>query len=159
MTTFDPGASVVFTHGLRCNPRSTAFFASSAAAIITDGFDVFVHEVMAAITTAPWSSSNSVPSSSTTATCLWPGSFAVPLGRPLAEWSKPIAGGSEAGNDSATVSSSVVRTDGLRFPLVNSPSDPRNADLASDSGTRSCGRRGPAIDGTTLPRSSSRYSE
>ena len=62
MTTFEPGASVVFTHGLRCSPRSTAAFATSAAAIITDGFEVFVHEVIAAIATAPWSSSTSAPS-------------------------------------------------------------------------------------------------
>src|SRR3954451_22950044 len=66
MTTFDPGASEVLTHGLRCRPRSTAFFASSAAPTMTDGFDVLVHDVMAAMTTAPWSSSNSVPSESRT---------------------------------------------------------------------------------------------
>ena len=59
MTTFEPGASVVLTHGLRDRPRSTAFLASSAAPTITDGLDVFVHEVIAAITTAPWSISHS----------------------------------------------------------------------------------------------------
>jgi len=53
MTTFDPGASVVFTHGLRSRPASTAFFASSAAPTMTEGFEVLVHEVIAAITTAP----------------------------------------------------------------------------------------------------------
>ena len=53
MTTLEPGASVVFTHGLRFRPASTAFLASSAAPTITDGFDVFVQEVMAAITTEP----------------------------------------------------------------------------------------------------------
>ena len=36
-----------------CRPRSTAFFASSPAATITDGFDVFVQLVIAAITTEP----------------------------------------------------------------------------------------------------------
>src|SRR4051812_3210760 len=66
MTTLEPGASVVFTHGRRCNPRSTAFLASRAAPIITDGLEVLVHEVIAAITTAPWSTSVSVPSSSVT---------------------------------------------------------------------------------------------
>ncbi|SKU78276.1 Uncharacterised protein [Mycobacteroides abscessus subsp. abscessus] len=35
----------------------------------------------------------------------------------------------------------------------------RNAFLASDSSMRSCGRLGPEIDGTTVDRSSSRYSE
>jgi hypothetical protein len=53
MTTFDPGASEVFTHGLRDKARPTAFFANSAAPIITDGLDVFVHDVIDAITTAP----------------------------------------------------------------------------------------------------------
>ena len=62
MTTFEPGASEVFTHGLLWSPFSTAFLASSPAAIITDGFDVLVHEVIAAIATAPWSSVN-VPAS------------------------------------------------------------------------------------------------
>src|SRR5215213_232009 len=64
MTTLEPGASVVFTHGLRCSPRSTAFFASSAAPTMTDGLEVLVQDVIAAITTAPWSTSVSVPSSS-----------------------------------------------------------------------------------------------
>ena len=62
MTTLEPGARLVFTHGLRVRPRSTAFLASSPAPIITAGFDVFVHEVMAAITTAPWSISTVSPS-------------------------------------------------------------------------------------------------
>ena len=74
MTTFEPGASVVLTQGLRCRPFSTAFLASSAAPIITDGFEVLVHDVMAAIATAPWSSSNFVPSSRVTGAGL--------LGRP-----------------------------------------------------------------------------
>src|SRR4051794_8767088 len=66
MTTLDPGASVVFTHGLLVRPRSTAFLASSAAPIITCGLEVLVQEVMAAITTWPWSTKVSVPSSMTT---------------------------------------------------------------------------------------------
>ena len=66
MTTFEPGASVVLTHGLRVRPFSTAFFASSAAATITDGLDVFVHDVIAAIATAPWSSTQCVPSARVT---------------------------------------------------------------------------------------------
>ena len=53
---------MVLTHGLRCRPFSTAFLASSAAPIITDGLEVLVHEVIAAIATAPWSTSNFVPS-------------------------------------------------------------------------------------------------
>ena len=56
MTTFEPGASDDFTHGLRVRPCSIAFFATRPAAIITDGFDVFVHDVIAAMTTEPCSS-------------------------------------------------------------------------------------------------------
>ena len=53
LTTREPGASEVFTQGLTLSPRSTAFFASSPAASITVGFEVLVHEVMAAMTTSP----------------------------------------------------------------------------------------------------------
>ncbi len=55
MTTFEPGPSVVLTHGLDFRPLSTAFLASRPAAIMTEGFDVFVHEVIAARVTAPLS--------------------------------------------------------------------------------------------------------
>src|SRR5579875_2301036 len=68
MTTFEPGARLVFTHGLVVSPRSTAFLASSPAATITDGLDVLVQLVMAAMTTWPWSRSKVVPSSSVTGT-------------------------------------------------------------------------------------------
>ena len=57
LTTREPGASEVFTHGLTLSPRSTAFFASRPAASITVGFEVLVHDVMAAITTSPCASS------------------------------------------------------------------------------------------------------
>src|SRR5436189_3879508 len=53
VTTFEPGARLVFTHGCRLRPRWTAFRASRPAPIMTLGFDVFVQLVMAAITTAP----------------------------------------------------------------------------------------------------------
>ncbi|MNP81208.1 hypothetical protein D3C76_1795100 [compost metagenome] len=53
MTTLEPGASELLTHGLRVRPFSTAFFATSPAAIITLGLEVLVQEVIAAITTAP----------------------------------------------------------------------------------------------------------
>jgi hypothetical protein len=68
VTTVEPGAREVFTHGWRRNPRSTAFLASSPAPSITDGFDVLVQLVIAAITTCPWSSSTVSPLSSWTAT-------------------------------------------------------------------------------------------
>src|SRR3954451_22902204 len=108
MTTLEPGASEVFTHGLRARPRSTAFLASSAAAIMTEGFEVLVQEVIAAITTAPWSSSNSAPSRLTVTGLLGRPAVAsavFPAGlSPLPLW--PTAGESDAGNDSAVASSS-----------------------------------------------------
>jgi len=51
--TREPGASEVFTHGLTSRPFSTAFLATRPAARSTLGFDVLVHDVMAATTTAP----------------------------------------------------------------------------------------------------------
>ena len=53
MTTREPGARLVLTCGAALRPRATALRASSPAATMTDGFDVFVHEVIAAITTSP----------------------------------------------------------------------------------------------------------
>src|SRR5215208_2900731 len=116
MTTLDPGASEVLTHGLEARPRSTALRASSPAASITDGLEVLVQEVMAAMTTCPWSRSKLAPSSRVTGTRL--------VGRPLTpvgsgsnqpagggSWFSCAivpaiaAGGSLAGNDSAEASS------------------------------------------------------
>src|SRR5215467_14971477 len=102
MTTLEPGASVVFTHGLRSRPASTALRASSAAPTITDGLEVLVHEVMAAITTEPWSTAVLVPSSRVT----WTGangrlSPALAAGGPPGWASSPFSrsavNGSEAG--------------------------------------------------------------
>src|SRR4051812_25913020 len=112
MTTFDPGASVVLTHGLRDSPRSTAFFASSAAATMTDGFEVFVQEVIAAIATAPWSISHVVPSPRVTRV----GADTRPPAADAADGSgapPPAAGeaGSEAGKVSSKDSSTESCTD------------------------------------------------
>ena len=166
MTTFEPGASEVLTHGLERSPRSTALRASSPAPSITDGFDVLVQLVIAAITTWPWSSVVSVPSASVTGTarsrarcrssschvsatrsrepglCVearggsdWPGTL--------------LAGGSLDGKLAAESSS------WSSYSVTRPASAARNAACASLSGTRSCGRFGPASDGTTSPRSSS----
>src|SRR5487761_77065 len=86
MTTLEPGASVVFTQGLRASPASTAFLASSAAPTMTDGLEVVVQEVIAAFTTEPWSTLVCVPSSRVTRT----GDDALPSGL--------LETGSEAGN-------------------------------------------------------------
>src|ERR1022692_1128963 len=85
MTTLEPGASVVFTQGLRDRPASTALRASSAAPTMTDGLEVLVQDVMAAITTLPWSTDVFVPSSRMTSV----GAEARSL--------KPLDTGSDAG--------------------------------------------------------------
>ena len=54
VTTLEPGASELFTHGLRVKPNSWAFLAKRPAPIITLGLLVLVQLVMAAITTAPF---------------------------------------------------------------------------------------------------------
>ena len=61
MTTVEPGASEVFTQGLRCSPCWTALRASRPAPIITLGLEVLVQLVIAAMTTRPWSSSKLGP--------------------------------------------------------------------------------------------------
>ena len=66
MTTVEPGASEVFTHGFRVRPFSTALRASRPAPTMTLGLEVLVQLVIAAITTRPWSNSNEVPSASVT---------------------------------------------------------------------------------------------
>src|SRR5262249_3544496 len=53
VTTCDPGARLALTQGFVVSPRSTAFFANRPAASITEGFEVFVQLVIAAITTEP----------------------------------------------------------------------------------------------------------
>ena len=95
------------TQGLRERPRSTAFFASSPAATITAGFDVFVQDVIAAITTAPCSSVQRSPST-TTSTVRRGGELVATGTAPSEAWSPPGACsvvGSLAGNVSATASS------------------------------------------------------
>ena len=89
---------MVLTQGMRSSPASTAFFASSPAPSITDGFDVFVQLVIAAITTEPW------PKPSSRSACAVPGSgWLCPgcLGSPP----PLLVTGSEAGKVSAAASS------------------------------------------------------
>ena len=61
MTTREPGARLVLTQGLLCRPFFAALRASRPAAIITEGLEVLVHEVMAAMTTLPWESEKTCP--------------------------------------------------------------------------------------------------
>ena len=129
---------------------------------MTDGLEVLVHDVIAAITTCPWSSSVSVPSASVTcaltdtrsATCTPP----VPGPRPRRWCSCGVLGscaavGSEAGNVSSSGASHSSGSGRKPSSAI------RNDALDSVSETRSCGRFGPASDGTTSPRSSSSVSE
>ena len=53
VTTLEPGAREVFTHGFTVRPFANAFRATSPAPSITAGLEVLVQEVMAAITTSP----------------------------------------------------------------------------------------------------------
>ncbi len=53
MTTREPGARLVLTCGADGSPRATALRASRPAATMTEGFDVFVQDVIAAMTTSP----------------------------------------------------------------------------------------------------------
>src|ERR1700733_2337631 len=145
MTTLEPGASVVFPHGLRSSPASTAFLATRAAPIMTDGLDVFVHDVIAAITTDPWSTDVVVPSSSVTSTGADARTLAFAGCSAGSRVTTPFfsgVNGSDAGNVSA-ISSSRLSS------WTYAPRACRNESLASVSATRSCGRFGPASDGTT----------
>src|SRR3954451_19089905 len=142
MTTLDPGASVVFTHGLVASPRSTAFLASSAAPIITCGLEVLVQEVMAAITTWPWSISVSVPSSMVTlvgfdarfppplpetAACGWP-AWPLPCANGLA--------GSEAG-EGGGAAWAVAGAEGLAGSEGGKPPPPASSALDPSSAASS----------------------
>src|SRR6201999_3864665 len=62
VTTCDPGASEVFTHGFGFSPFAFALRATSPAATSTDGLAVLVHDVVAAITRSSCVSSSCLPS-------------------------------------------------------------------------------------------------
>src|ERR1700684_282879 len=101
MTTLEPGASVVFTQGLVASPASTAFLASSAAPTMTDGLEVLVHDVMAAITTEPWATEVCLPSSSAP-WAGWDGRpvpevAGLPAGWSASPFSRSAVNGSDAG--------------------------------------------------------------
>ena len=167
MTTFEPGASDVFTHGLTVRPRSTALRASRPAPIITDGLEVFVHDVIAAITTWPWSSSVSVPSASVTGDddlgAVGDLRAAGARARVLVGVARIVVvravGGGRVGGREGLLAGLVLAALVLLASGRKPSSAIRNDALDSVSETRSCGRLGPASDGTTSPRSSSSVSE
>src|SRR5215213_2803840 len=88
MTTLEPGASDVLTHGLTSSPRCTALRASRPAPIITSGFEVLVQLVMAAMTTSPWSMLKVSPSTVTGTDVLVFGSATTAAG-----WAGSVDGG------------------------------------------------------------------
>ena len=53
VTTLEPGARLVLTCGATESPLSTAFFARRPAPIMTEGLEVLVQLVMAAMTAEP----------------------------------------------------------------------------------------------------------
>src|SRR3954453_15213431 len=132
VTTFDPGARLVLTHGLRVRPRSNAFLATRPAPIMTLGFDVFVQLVIAAMTTAPCWSSVVTAGSATAAE-------AVPV---VAETCEEPPASAPFFEEEAIIALSPAWN-----PL-----------FACFSDTRSCGRFGPARHGSTVARSSSMHS-
>src|SRR5205085_2604875 len=116
------------------------FWASSPAASITDGLDVFVQLVMAAMTTEPWCSGGSGAGSA--------GAWAV---------------GKDSSVFTASAETTSATTGSGLLLLLAVPSRVGRAvenDFATwVNGTRSCGRRGPARLGTTVARSSCSVSE
>ena len=145
MTALDPGASDVFTVGATGSPRATAFRASSPAPTMTVGLEVFVHEVIAAIATEPDRTTRSPSTSIVTA--------GRPRRRPVA--AAPPARGAGAGRGRRDAAGRA----GNARPSASL--DPRRSGVGRSryeavrevrpevrpqrgSGTRSCGRRGPA---------------
>src|SRR5271165_5986587 len=134
VTTMEPGASEVFTHDGTFRPFSTAFFATSPAATSTYGFEVLVQLVMAAITTLPWLSALSSTTCSSATSCC----ESMPAGCPPSPSQRDTCFG------------------GTCWPGLSSVGNACSNDLAAaDSGTRSCGRLGPAMLGSTVARSNS----
>ncbi len=138
---------------------------ASPAPSITDGFEVLVQLVIAAITTRPWSSVVSVPSSRVTFTGFASrSSTAVPPSPPcswLARLARFVVGSRRIrGGERVCASLVVTVAELLSGAFDRTPSsDSRNAALALVRAIRSCGRLGPAIDGSTEPRSRSIWSE
>src|SRR5215510_12451882 len=136
-TTCDPGASEVLTQGFTSRPLATALRARSPAPIITLGFEVLVQDVIAAISTSPWPRS----------------------------WLRPSTGNRcDPPALAKFLSSGAVAIDGCNSKTSLPPPSPAllnsfvialaKPDLTSLSAIRSCGRLGPASDGSTEDSSS-----
>src|SRR2546428_7613156 len=148
----EPGASDVLTQAGTCSPRSTAFLASNPAAIITDGLEVFVQLVIAAMTTLPWLRADGTACGTCFSWRKSPTPMAVGLPpscshRPRLLFAR--LAGAAAGVD-------VLAAD---LGFINEGSACSKDSRALESGTRSCGRLGPARLGSTVARSSASSSE
>src|SRR5215217_9557997 len=143
MTTLEPGASDVLTQGFRSRPRSTAFLARRPAASMTEGLEVFVQLVIAAITTDPWSSTSAASSSMTAR-------LDGDSGEPSPQ--TPTAAGPSLEPLAASLPGRLVPA-GNRLGKAS-----WNERRASESRIRSWGRRGPAMLGSTVQRSRARVS-
>src|SRR6185312_2654328 len=139
VTTLEPGARLVLTQDCVFKPFSTAFLATRPAATITDGFEVLVQLVMAAITTEPWRRASAAPLPATSGSAM-----ARPAAEPPTAWRPGAAG---------------ARVLPVLPAAVITASSFSTAALTSHRRTRSCGRRGPARLGSTVPRSSDSESE
>ena len=127
---------------------------------MTEGLEVFVQEVIAAMTTSPWSRLDGAPSSTSSAGSLGHSRTASSLS--AASWYSRggssrgiralIATGSLAGKESSEASS---RPPWMASSCEWPANSPRTTRWAVASGIRSCGRFGPATEGTTVLRSSS----
>ena len=155
----DPGLALA-------GPRSTAFLATSPAPSITEGFEVLVQLVIAAITTWPWSSSTVSPSSSSTATASPVSCARRPRSRrrdrpcrglPRLVRRGPRPAGRRPGRSPRSprraCSPSSSPASGSHSSIAS-----RKAGLASVRGSGPAGASGPAMLGTTSPRSSSSVS-
>ena len=152
MTTVEPGASEVLTHGLRSRPALDRLLGEQPGADHHRGFEVLVQLVIAAITTRPWSSSISVPSSSVTVDrvvgrALGDGACVAPAGVPrLAALVVVVLGrrvGGREGLRDRLVAAVAELLGGLGVELAaatrGTPASRRPAAI------RSCGRFGPAM--------------
>src|SRR5699024_7283967 len=128
---------------------------------MTDGLDVLVQDVIAAMTTEPLSIVHWLPSANLIDTGVLGHACSPPQSQgglgSSPEWAWPTATGSLAGNDSAEASSRPVTATASAWLSPASRAD--TACGAMRSGTRSCGRLGPAIDGSTVLKSSSTVCE
>src|SRR5712691_292981 len=134
-TTCEPGASEVLTQSLTDNPFATALRANRPAPTITFGLDVLVQDVIAAMTTSPWPRSCLRPA---TGTRFDPPALEKFLSR-------------EVASDGCRSKISLPPSPPLLYSLSIAVAKPAFTSL---SATRSCGRLGPASDGSTCDSSS-----